>query len=213
MNELLGLPILPAPGEAKNLLLHVLLNLCFTTLVLRFVYFRLYHHRDYIFPFFTLNTVTFAFGFLLSNVRLELGLGLGLFGIFGIMRYRTEEIEVRDLTYLFVVIGIGLLNALSNGQVTFLVLLSINTLIVGSVWILESLPFSKREACHVLLYDQLTLLGPGNEVKLLEDLRMRTHLPIVRYVVGRIDLLRDTAEIAVYCPAEKYGTVDMAIRN
>jgi len=212
MNELLGLTVLPAASELKNLLVHVLLNLIVTTIVLRAVYFRLYHHRDYIFPFFTLNIVTFAFAFLLSNVRLELGLGLGLFAIFGIMRYRTEEIEVRDLTYLFVVVGIGLLNALANEQLSLVTLLIINGLIVGGVWVLESLPFSRREEAHRLLYDHLDLLGPANEQKLLDDLRARTHLPISRYVVGRVDLLRDTVEVTVYCPASPRGAANPSER-
>jgi hypothetical protein len=201
MNALSGLPIWPSVTELANLIVHVGLDLIVTIFVLRVVYYRLYQHRDYIFPFFMLNIVMFAFGFLLSNVRLEVGLGLGLFGIFGIMRYRTEEIEVRDLTYLFVVVGLGLLNALANTQVPIVGLLLINALVVLGAWLLEWLPFSRREQSHQLLYDQLALLGPGNELKLLADLRARTHLPIERYVVGRVDLLRDTVEIVVYCPA------------
>jgi hypothetical protein len=201
MSELLGMTIFPASGAIQSLLVRITLNLLFTTIVVRLVYSRLYQHRDYIFTYYLLNVVTFTFAFLLSSVPVNLGFGLGLFGIFGILRYRTEAIEVRNLTYLFVVIGIAILNALDNEQISLIELLIVNTLIAGAVCALEAAPFSGREQSHRILYDRLDLLGPGTAAEALKDLQARTRLPITRFEVGDVDLMRDTAEVAVYYPA------------
>lgn len=198
MINLWGVNFYPEAEVLGSLLVHLLLNIVFTVVVVRFVYARLYAHRDFVFTYFLLNVVTFCLGFLMSSVRLELGLGFGLFGVFGILRYRTEAIQVRDLTYLLIVIGIGLLNGLAKMEVSLLELLIINGVIVGAVVLLESLSFSKREQSRRILYDRLDLLGPSTAARLLEDLRERTRLPIERYQIGNVDLLRDTAEIDVY---------------
>jgi hypothetical protein len=142
--------------------------------------------------------VTFSLAFLLSRVPIELGFALGLFAVFGIMRYRTEAIRVRNLTYLFVCIGIALLNALANEEVTLVELLIVNSVIAGAVAVLEAASFSSREESRRVLYDRLDLLAPEHTAALLQDLRSRTRLPVERYEVGDVDLLRDVADITVY---------------
>ena len=201
MSEFFGASLLPTTADITILLSRAVLNILFTTIVVRAVYFRLYHHRDYIFTFFLVNVVTFSLAFLLSRVPIGLGFALGLFAVFGILRYRTEAIQVRNLTYLFVVIGIGLLNALADENISLVELLVVNGLIVGAVCLLEARPFSGREESHRIVYDRIDLLGPGSAAELLKDLRTRTGLPIARYEIGNVDLLRDTAEITVYYPA------------
>ena len=201
MSEFFGASLLPTTADITILLSRAVLNILFTTIVVRAVYFRLYHHRDYIFTFFLVNVVTFSLAFLLSRVPIGLGFALGLFAVFGILRYRTEAIQVRNLTYLFVVIGIGLLNALADENISLVELMVVNGLIVGAVCLLEARPFSGREESHRIVYDRIDLLGPGSAAELLKDLRTRTGLPIARYEIGNVDLLRDTAEITVYYPA------------
>ena len=174
------------------------LNLFFTTVVVRLVYYRLYKSRDYVFTYFLINLVTFTLAHLLSNVPIELGFALGLFAVFGILRYRTEAIRVRDLTYLFVVIGIALLHALANGGISLGELLIANAVIVGTVGLLEAAPFSGREQSRLVHYDRLDLLSPGSAPAMLEDLRRRTNLPVERFEIGNIDLLRDSAEITIH---------------
>ena len=100
--------------------------------------------------------------------------------MFGILRYRTEGIQVRNLTYLFVVIGVALLNALANDQVSLVELVTVNVIIVGSVCLLEASSFSRREESRQVLYDRLDLLGPATQSQLIEDLRARTRLPVER---------------------------------
>jgi hypothetical protein len=184
-------------GEAM-LLARLGLNLLFTTIVVRVVYYRLYKSRDYVFTYFLINLVTFTLAHLLSNVPIELGFALGLFAVFGILRYRTEAIRVRDLTYLFVVIGIALLHALANGGISVIQLLIANVAIVGTVGVLEAALFSGREESRIVHYDRLDLLNPDSTGALLEDLRKRTHLPVERCEIGNVDLLRDSAEITIH---------------
>jgi hypothetical protein len=185
-------------GDMGVLLSRLLLDLGFTFLVVRGVYTRLYHHRDYTFTYLLLNLVTFSLSFVLSQVRVDLGFAMGLFAVFGILRYRTESIEVRNLTYLFVVIGLAVLNALVAADVSLWELLVVNSVIVGMVAALESASFSRREELRRVVYDRLDLLAPGRSSELIADLRLRTQLPVERYEIGNVDLLRDTAELTVY---------------
>ncbi|HEV8396925.1 MAG TPA: DUF4956 domain-containing protein [Vicinamibacterales bacterium] len=185
-------------GQGGTLLMRLALDLVFVFLVVRGVYTRLYHHRDYAFTYMLLNLVTFALSFILSQVRVDLGFAMGLFAVFGILRYRTESIEVRNLTYLFVVIGLAVLNALVTPNVSVGQLLLVNAVIVGMVAGLESAPFSRREESRRVVYDRLELLTPARAEELMADLRTRTQLPVERYEIGNVDLLRDTADLLVY---------------
>ena len=185
------------------LLARLALNMLFTAIVVRLVYYRLYRSRDYVFTYFLINLVTFSLAYLLSNVPIELGFALGLFAVFGILRYRTEAIRVRNLTYLFVVIGIALLNALANGGITLAELLIANAVIVGTVGVLEAAPFSGREESRMVQYDRLDLLNPDAAADLLDDLRKRTHLPVERFEIGDVDLLRDSADITIHYRSEE----------
>lgn len=202
MSSLLGALAISLSGSAGILLARLGLNMLFTVVVVRLVYYRLYRSRDYVFTYFLINLVTFSLAYLLSNVPIELGFALGLFAVFGILRYRTEAIRVRNLTYLFVVIGIALLNALANGGITLAELLISNAVIVGTVAILEAAPFSGREESRLVRYDRLDLLNPAAAAELLQDLRTRTHLPVERFEIGDVDLLRDSADITIHYRSE-----------
>ncbi len=174
------------------------LDLLATSIVVLIVYRKIYQTRDYIFTYLLLNLVTFLLAYILSNVPIQLGFALGLFAVFGILRYRTEAIQVRNLTYLFVVIGIALLNALATGTNGFTELLIVNAVIVGMVCVLEAASFSGREQSRHVRYDRLELLRPDRSGELVIDLRSRTHLPVDRYEIGDVDLLRDTADITIH---------------
>jgi hypothetical protein len=186
------------PGGATLLVARLGLDLLSTALVVRHVYYRLYRSRDYTFTCFVINIVTFAIACLLSAVPIELGFALGLFAVFGILRYRTEAIPVRNLTYLFVVIGLALVNALASGAISAAELGIANAVIVGSVAWLEGVPSSSREECRLVRYDRLELLDPSAMDELLADLRARTRLPVERVEVGNVDLLRDCADLSVF---------------
>ena len=191
---------------ALELIARLSINLLFTTTVVRWVYYRLYRDRDYTFTYFLINLVTFSIAYLLSHVPVEMGFALGLFAVFGILRYRTEAIQVRNLTYLFVVIGIALVNALANGGITTVELMATNVVIAGTVAVLEAASFSAREHSRLICYDRLDLLGPNATDELIADLRERTHLPIERVEIGNVDLLRDCVDVVVhYRPGIRLG--------
>lgn len=198
MGRLLSAVVTPEGASVASLIGRLALNLLCTAVVVLVAYHRVYRDRDYTFTYLLLNLVTFSLAFVMSSVPLELGFALGLFAVFGVLRYRTEAIQVRNLTYLFVVLGIALLNALANGGISAAELLIVNGVIVGAVCLLEATPFSGREHTRRVRYDRLDLLSPERAKELTEDLRMRTHLPVVRYEVGDVDLLRDTAEITIH---------------
>jgi Domain of unknown function (DUF4956) len=200
MNELFGAALVPSVETLTSLAARLILNLLFTVVTVRVVYSRLYHQRDYIFTYLILNVVTFSLAFLLSKAPIGLGSAFGLFAVFGILRYRTEAIQVRNLTYLFVVIGIALLNALANKDISLVELVIVNMVIVGAVGLLEAASFSGREESRQVVYDRLELLSPDTSSELLKDLRRRTRLPVERFEIGDVDLLRDAANITVYYP-------------
>ncbi len=187
------------PGSGlSGLALRLGLDLVFALLTAGLVYHRRYGRRDYAFTYVVLNVVTFMLALLLSSVPVELGFALGLFGIFGILRYRTEAIQIRELTYLFVFIGYALVNSVAGSAATPITLAVANVVLLTTVAVLEQTGFSRREEAHAVRYDRLDLLGPEQETQLLEDLRARTRLPVERIEVGQVDLLRDTAELTVY---------------
>ncbi|MEM9861104.1 MAG: DUF4956 domain-containing protein [Myxococcota bacterium] len=176
-----------------KLVARLALNLVFASLVIR-RYMKLYDNHAYRFTYVLFNVITFALCFLLRKVPIELGFALGLFAVFGILRYRTEPIRMRDLTYLFVVIGIAILNAVANKKVTVAELLLVNVAIVGAVLILERR--SNHLERHEVVYDKLELLR-GEEAALLADLSERLGVDVKSVRVRRYDLLRDVAVLEV----------------
>ncbi len=202
MFELLGLKEFFHFRDFTRLVLRLLLDLGFAWIVIRSIHYRLYRNRDLSFTYLLFNIITFALCFLLRKVPIELGFALGLFAVFGILRYRTEAIRTRDLTYLFIVIGLAILNAVANKHVSLTELLLINGVIVGTTWAMALSPKGQREETHSVLYDNLDLLKAEHHQTLLEDLRHRTGLEVISVEVGEIDLLRDTAILTIGCRAQ-----------
>ena len=186
--------------DVLRFLLRLAVDVAFVSVVIRAVYYRLYRNREYVFTYYLFNVITFGMCLLLRKVPIELGFALGLFAVFGILRYRTEAIRIRDLTYLFIVIGLGILNGVSNAKISVAELLAANAVVVGATALLELYPHGRGERSTPMLYDNLELLRPGNEVDLHADLSARTGLEIVRVEVQRFDMLRDAAEIVIFYP-------------
>ena len=205
MTELFGVKELIDSDDFLKLAARLALDLAFATVIIRHVYFRLYRNRDYVFTYFLFNVITFCLCILLRKVPIELGFALGLFAVFGILRYRTEAIQIRDLTYLFIVIGIAILNAVANKKVSMGELLLVNSVIVGMTVLLELRPNRVPLASAPLLYDRLELISPRHRDQLLADLRSRTGCDVRGVDIVRVDLLRDAAELIVHYRAEEGG--------
>jgi hypothetical protein len=199
MDELMVLDGLLDLKDFPKLIFRMAMNLTFIAVLIRGVYLRLYQRRDFAFTCVLLNVVTFSVCLLLRKVPVELGFALGLFAVFGILRFRTEAIGTRELTYLFVAIGLGMVNAVANKKVSLAELLFIDGFIVGLTAWLEYAPFGDRKDSRLILYDNLELLKPGRSAELVEDLRRRTGMEVTGYRVNDIDLLRDSAQITVSC--------------
>lgn len=182
--------------DLLRLLARLAFNLTFTGAIIH-LYYRLYRNREFVFTYFIFNVITFTMCALLRKVPIELGFALGLFAVFGILRYRTEEIRLRDLNYQFVVIGVGILNAVSNKKVSFGELLAVNLIVTVMVILLELWPSLRRQRTMPVLYDNLPLLAPGREVELHAELAARLGARVLRVHIHRIDTLRDAAELTV----------------
>jgi hypothetical protein len=185
--------------DFTKLVVHLLLNLTGALIVIRGFYVRRDKSEDQILTFYAFSVVTFGLCFLLRKVPTELGFALGLFAVFGILRYRTEAIRIRDLTYLFVIIGLAILNAMANKDVSILELLMINAAIVGTVAVLERGTARPSLVERTVHYDNLALLLPGKATELATDLERRTGLRVIRVHVDHVDLLKDTASLRVEC--------------
>lgn len=154
--------------------------------------------RDRVFTLVAINVVTFLFCFTLRNVNIELGFALGLFAVFGILRYRTEPVSTRDLTYLFLSIGVAILSSVGfNKRTSLAESLLADVAVVGVAVLLEAFPLGGRGGARQVLYDQIALLAPGREQELYADLGARTGLRVHGVHVARLDLLRDAAEITI----------------
>jgi hypothetical protein len=199
MLELLGFDALLDLGDLLKLIVRFGINLAFVAVVVRGVYLRFHQRLDFAFSCVLLNVMTFAVCMLLRKAPVELGFALGLFGVFGILRYRTDAIGTRDLTYLFVSVGLGMLNAVANKKVSVAELFFINFAIVATTAFLELRTRSSGREVRTVVYDHLALLKPGRATDLIADLRERTGLDVSKYRVEDIDLLRDCARLTITC--------------
>lgn len=203
MYEALGLNEFFDLDDFVKLMLRLIMNIGIAWIVIKGIHYRLYRNRDMAFTYLLFNVITFSLCFLLRKVPIELGFALGLFAVFGILRYRTEPIRTRDLTYLFIVIGLAILNAVANKKVSFVELMTIDIVIVSLTWIMTYSTSSKREETHEVVYDNLELLKPGNKEALFTDLTERTGMEVIRVDVGKFNLLRDTARLTISCKSQE----------
>ena len=158
--------------------------------------------HEFIFTYFALGGSIFLLCFLLEDVKLELGFALGLFAVFGILKYRTDPIPIREMTYLFVVIGIAVVNALANKKVSFAELFLTNGAILLCVWMLENWLF-KNEGHIDIIYERIEKIRTEDRPALIEDVEKRTGLKVKRVDFTRIDFLKDIAYLRVYYVKEK----------
>ena len=195
--ELLGVPIFDA-NVFFRLLLKTFFNLAVVLIITRGIYYPITKNKDYLFTYLLISLTVFILCILLDDVKLQLGFALGLFVIFGIIRYRTDPIPIKEMTYLFLVIGVSVVNALANKKISYSELLFANFIIVFITYGMERLWLLKHESRKMILYEKIDLIVPSKKEDLLNDLKARTGLEIIRYEIKKIDLMRDVANIWVY---------------
>lgn len=192
----MGVPIFD-PNILLMLLIRFAANLLVCWIIIQFFYYRKSVRKDYYFTFMLFSCTIFLLLFILQNLSMEFGFALGLFCIFGMIRYRTESVAIREMTYLFVIIGISAVNGLSM-DVDYTTLLVANLLFIGIIWVLESNKFVKHTSTKIILYEKIALVKPDRYQDMLADLKERTGLNITKVEVGHIDFLRDVAFLKVY---------------
>jgi len=170
-------------------------NLLICWIIIRYFYYRKSERKDFVFTFTLFSVTIFLLIYLLNSVKLQIGMGLGLFAIFGILRYRTEQVSVREMTYLFAIIGISVINGLAL-TVSYSALMATN-IIFMVVTFLESRVYVKHTSSKIILYEKIELIKPDKTDELKADLEKRTGLTILKVEVGHIDFLRDVAFIKV----------------
>ncbi|WP_298651802.1 DUF4956 domain-containing protein [uncultured Proteiniphilum sp.] len=196
-----------------DLIVRFLFNLFITGIIVYFFYFKKTKRRDYLFTFLMVSTTIFLMIFLLDSVKIQVGFALGLFAIFGILRYRTDTLPVREMTYLFAIIGISVINALSNGKVSGMEMMFTNLIFIVMFWALENSKRLKHVNSKLIIYEKIELIKPDREAEMLTDLRQRSGLNIERFEVGQIDFLKDIAYVKVYySTGNKQNTADNIVK-
>ena len=179
-------------------------NLLILILLVRGIYYRERKRKDFLFSYFSISTIVFFLCILLESVKLELGFALGLFAIFGIIRYRTKVIPIREMTYLFVIIGISVINALASMEISYAELLFTNMAVLLLLYTLERLNYRLDDDSvkKMILHEKIDTIDLSDEPALIEFLTLKTGLKVIRYSLGRIDYNTQTVEIAVYYQPE-----------
>lgn len=210
--ELFNTPLVNMASMGQ-LLLRFFFNMVVVWVIIHFLYYRKSHRRDYYFTFTLISISVFFLIFLLGNVKLKIGFALGLFAIFGIIRYRTETMPVREMTYLFVIIAMSVINALAV-TISYAELLLTNLIFIVSIWLCETNRWLRHVSCKLVQYDRIELIKPSEREAMISDLKERTGLQIVRVEVGAVDFLRDTALLKVYyeTPDNNISTIENLIK-
>ncbi len=181
-----------------SLLTRFSLNLIVIVAIVVGLYAKNSKRKDFYFSYIAVSMVIFLLCFLLVSVKIELGFALGLFAVFGIIRYRTDAIPIKEMTYLFVVIGISVINALANKKISYAELITTNLLIVVGLYILEKILHLRQEISYRVIYEKIENVQAGKDDELLADLKLRTGKNIKRFEIERIDFLRDVAYINIF---------------
>ncbi|MBA2584373.1 MAG: DUF4956 domain-containing protein [Bacteroidetes bacterium] len=175
--------------------LSLLINIITVILIIRFIYYPNYKNQDSLFTFFLFNIIVFVLMYLLNQIKISLGAAFGLFAVFSMLRYRTENITAKEMTYLFIVIAVGLISAV---RLDTMELIMINSVIILITYALDGNILFKREYSKLVQYENIELIKPERHLELIEDLKNRTGLKIRRIDIIKMDFLRDTASIKVY---------------
>lgn len=179
------------------------IDLLSVIVLVRLVYYPIYKHRELFFTFFIFNIVIFLICFLLNKVDLSMGAAFGLFAVFSMLRYRTEDISIKDMTYLFLVIAIGLIAAVTkikgaDDSYEYVFLAFINGVIILVTYLLESNLLMKKELVKTINYENIELVHANKNNEIIEDIKKRTGINVHRISIQKIDFLRDAAQIKIY---------------
>ncbi|MFN5148652.1 MAG: DUF4956 domain-containing protein [Flavobacteriia bacterium] len=194
--------------DAYILLLRLAVNIVILTILIRYLYYPKTKRKDYLFTYYLIGMITFFLCFGLKKLDIDTGMGLGLFAIFGIIRYRTDAIEIKEMTYLFLIIGISVVNSLASNQISIAEMAIINLSVIALTYGLENLWLVKHETRKTINYERIDLIIPEKYEEMKADLEKRTGIAINRFEIGKIDFLTDTAQVRIYYYADDQSFSD-----
>jgi hypothetical protein len=198
-----GVDIIDLPGFIE-FVLRFILNFAVIMLLVRWLYYSSTKRKDYLFTYILISSIVFLLCFLLESVKLQIGFALGMFAIFGIIRYRTDALPIKEMTYLFLIIGVSVINALTNTETSVVDLLFTNFVILFITYGLEKVWLLKNECSKLIIYEKINLIKEENYEELLKDLQERTGIKkINRIEVGKINFLRDICDLTIYYYSDK----------
>jgi len=196
--DLVGIQLIDFPSFLE-LLLRFTLNMTVILILVRWLYYSTTKRKDYLFTYILISTLIFLLCYLLASVKLQIGFALGLFAIFGIIRYRTSSIPIKEMTYLFLIIGVSIINSLADTKTSVAEVLFTNFIIILITFGLEKVWLLKNELSKTIIYEKIDLIKPGDHKQLIADLETRTGIKkINRVEVGKIDFLKDTCTLKIF---------------
>ncbi len=186
----------------SNIFIRYSFNLFIAFVIIKLIYHRDYKGNDFVFTYFMFNTLIFFFAYILGNLDINMAFGFGLFAVFAILRYRTDPIPIKEMTYLFIVITIGVINALSASQVVFIELFFANVTIVLLTFLLErhwvnNLPDNGLSS-KTVVYNNMEMIKPENHQALIDELAQKTGLSIVSCKIGRLNFVENQVNVKLY---------------
>lgn len=208
--ELIDTPII-ASGDLFELVARFLFNTLVVWIIIHLLYFPKSKRRDYYFTFMLISVSIFFLIYLLGGLKIKVGFALGLFAIFGIIRYRTESMCVREMTYLFVIIAISVINALAI-PLSIVELIVVNIFFIIAILLCELNLLNKQHQEKYVIYDRMDLIVPDRHDELIADLEKRLGLKITKVEVGAVDFLKDTTMLKIHYHADENNSVNHMIK-
>lgn len=207
LGDLFGVTLFD-PQQFISLVIRFIINLVVVVFISRYFYYPHSRRRDYMFIFILMAMSIFLLVSLMEGGGMELGAAMGLFAIFGIMRFRTEAVPIREMTYLFMLIAVSVINAVAQGDyhpkamywdgVGIVTIIFVNLVFVLMAWLFESSKIMSDSCSKYIKYDNVNLIAPERRAELKADLEKRTGLKIERIEVGMIDFLKDAVLIRIF---------------
>lgn len=189
--------------DVYKLLMRLGINFFFITIIVRYFYYKITKRKDYLFTYYLIGFIIFFICFSLKKLDIDTGMGMGLFAIFSIIRYRTSQIEIKEMTYLFIVIGLSVVNSLASNKISMTELLIVNLFMLGLTYCLEYVWLLKHETRKTIVFENIKLVHISKEKELKLELEKRTGISINRVEVGKINYLDDTALVRIFYYADE----------
>ncbi|MCQ2126581.1 MAG: DUF4956 domain-containing protein [Bacteroidaceae bacterium] len=207
-------PFWPVWSSVWELALRLLINIVTVGIIVHAFYYPKAKRRDYYFTFSLIGLSIFLLIYLMGGVKLKIGFALGLFAIFGIIKYRTEQVPIREMTYMFIIIAVAAINGLAT-SISYFELIGTNLIFIAALAICENTKWMKHVPSKLVKYDNVKLIAHGKEDELKADLEKRLGLNIIRIEVGNVDFLKDSAIVKIYYEPimDEFGTIDSVTKT